>query len=204
VALLYRVAGRGTALLADRRVGDTVQVFGPLGNGFTGPEGPGRRVLLAGGMGVAPLLGLAEEGRSSGWFRPEDTEVLYGGATASELVCEAGFRALGLTVRTATDDGTAGFHGTAVDLLMERGKEDGFPAWVFAVGPVPMYAALEKLPLPDSCRISISLERRMACGLGACRSCVVSVRNGNAVRYTDVCKTGPVFDLNEIVLDGLD
>jgi dihydroorotate dehydrogenase electron transfer subunit len=204
VALLYRVAGRGTALLSERVAGDRLQVFGPLGSGFAPPAGPGRCALLAGGMGAAPVMFLAEEGLNRGWFGAEEVEIFYGAASRAELHCEETFRSLGVPVSTATDDGSAGFHGTVVDLLAKRGAQGKAPRWICAVGPEPMYAALGRTALAPDARVQVSLERRMACGVGACRACVTRVRMQEGVRYADVCGTGPVFDLKEMELNGME
>jgi dihydroorotate dehydrogenase electron transfer subunit len=142
---------------------------------------------------------------ASGALGPDRSEILVGGRCAADLaVCE-GFRGTGLPLLEAADDGSTAFRGTVVDLLARRLEALPGPARVYAVGPEPMLPPLRRLLSGRGVACQVSLERRMACGLGVCRSCVTSVKGpGGAPEYRDVCARGPVFDLEEVVFDELE
>jgi dihydroorotate dehydrogenase electron transfer subunit len=195
VALLYRVTGRGTELLARKKKGDSLDVLGPLGRGFALP-GPGRRAaVVAGGIGVAPLFFLLQ--RLAGAGNPAD--VLLGARSSKMLILEKEIRALGFFVRTATDDGSAGYRGAVTDLLAELLAQGG-TEMVYACGPVAMLAATARLLEKHGVKGQVSLEERMGCGVGACFSCACRVREGDGREsYRRVCCEGPVFWAGEVV-----
>jgi dihydroorotate dehydrogenase electron transfer subunit len=197
VCLLYRVEGKGTEVLSRARPGESLSVLGPLGNGFQVRTAMARHILVGGGMGIAPLLHLARVGAEKGAFTPESCTVFLGGRTADEIYSEERFRDLPVDLRTATDDGSRGTRGTVVDLLEERLEEGGDDASLYACGPPAMIRALgERVAGRPGIRAQVSLEERMACGLGACRGCAIPVRSPDAtVRMAAVCTEGPVFDL---------
>ncbi|MBM4118966.1 NAD-dependent dihydroorotate dehydrogenase B electron transfer subunit [bacterium] len=184
---LFKVAGRGTALLAALRAGDAVGLVGPLGQPFGGREGEptGETVLVGGGVGIPPLHFLARRLAAAG--RP--CRVLFGFNRAAEipaaLLAELGAELLTL-------DGSAGQRGNPVARLVEtRGAA---PLAIKACGPAPMLAALRAAVRPGDA-LELSLEERMACGVGVCRGCVVSVKDGAGWRYATICREGPVFDV---------
>ena len=188
--LLYRVVGRGTSVLSGRRPGEPVDSIGPLGRGFR--PATGRPLLVAGGIGVAPLLFLARHLRGEG----KEPVLIYGAGEASSLVGRERFRSLGVEVKLATEDGSLGFKGTCVELLESEMEGADYGA-VYGCGPSPMLAAVSDLCVKrgvGSCQVSI--EERMACGVGACLGCSVAGRAGG---YLSVCKDGPVFMAGEVV-----
>lgn len=216
--ILYKVIGRGTNLLAKKQKGDKIDVLGPLGNGFdcqlpfTGYQLP-VAILVAGGMGVAPLFALAEKlVRSAGCMADRKRiVVLLGAKTKNEVLCAQDFRKLGVTVRIATDNGSRGHQGLVTDLLKQFLDADSNTesTTVYACGPKPMLEAVARISRryqvstgidpPDSFKGGVltaqgSLEENMACGVGACCGCVVKTKEG----YRQVCKDGPVFNLQEI------
>jgi dihydroorotate dehydrogenase electron transfer subunit len=208
------VVGRGTALLSRVRVGDELDVMGPLGR--PAPELRGEEVLLCGGgIGAAPLLFLARRLK-----RANRLEILLGARTKAELLLVKEFRALGARVAIATDDGSAGFHGMVTELaeaaLSDRGRrgqvkgqrsrvkghdggrrsaDGGQRLAVFACGPRPMLADLVKRldPIP----VWGFVEERMGCGTGICYCCALPKKGGGHIRF---CEEGPVVRLNEVVL----
>ncbi|MHC4778309.1 MAG: iron-sulfur cluster-binding protein [Planctomycetota bacterium] len=205
LSILYRAVGRGTALLSGLAEGDLLHVLGPLGTGFTPLSFEGYTYLVGGGMGAAPLLFLAQAWTSTGRLAPDRTEVILGAPESGALAGLEDFLQTGLTVSVSTDDGSRGVKGTVVDLLEEKLEEKEGPARVFAVGPEGMYRGLRKALEGKHVSCEVSLESRMACGLGSCRSCVVPVvGEGGSNAYVDVCKRGPVFDLDEVLFDELD
>ena len=186
--LIYRVVGEGTARLADRRPGERMEVLGPLGRGFRLlPEGA--PLLVAGGVGIAPLIFLAEEAVRRG--RP--VEVLAGAGTAALLVGEDDLRELGIECHVATDDGSRGYRGPVTELL--AGRLDG--RTVYASGPPEMLREVQRLT--GSVPTQLCIEAVMACGVGACRGCACRARGGG---YHLVCSDGPVFDAREVSFDG--
>lgn len=203
--LVFRVVGRGTALLGRARAGDELDVLGPLGR--PAPDLHQKDVLLCGGgIGIAPLLFLARKIK-----RANRLQVLLGARTKAELLLVKEFRALGAQVAIATDDGSAGFHGVVTELAEAevRGQKAGVrrqnvgqrsavgrePSTVFACGPRPMLADLVKRldPIP----VWGFVEERMGCGTGICYCCALPKRGGGHVRF---CEEGPVVRLNEVVL----
>ncbi|RDV81679.1 dihydroorotate dehydrogenase electron transfer subunit [Ammonifex thiophilus] len=192
VALLYRVVGRGTRLLAERKLGKRLNVVGPLGRGFTVPlSGP--VVLVAGGLGIAPLFFLAEVCRQRG----NEVILFYGARSQEELVLRRELESLGIKVFWATDDGSLGERGTVVELLKKKGLPPAAP--VYAAGPPPMLKALAAALKDMGREAEFSLEERMGCGVGACRGCAVKVREGKDFVYRRVCADGPVFKAGEVV-----
>ena len=194
--LLIREVGRGTALLAALRAGERVSVLGPLGRGFSlpGESEQGEIALVGGGIGTAPLLFLArrllERGRAA-----EGVHVLVGAAHAAEArILREDFLELGCPVHISTDDGSLGHHGFVTELLPL------LPAGInriCACGPRPMMAAAARFAEARGIACEVSLETRMACGLGACLGCAVPVP-GEPNRYRHVCKDGPVFNAREV------
>ena len=219
VEILFEVLGAGTKLLAEKKAGQYLDIIGPLGNGFnyrspSQPASPaGRHVttsplLVAGGMGVAPLLFLAEKlvtlprrqaGRSSGHQVTRKPLVLIGAKTRNDILCENEFRKLGCSVKIATDDGSVGFNGRVTDLLKKillANQRTSEPAnQIYACGPGPMLKEVAAVAKKYNIPAQVSLEEHMACGIGACLGCVVNTQDG----FKRVCKEGPVFDAKEIV-----
>ncbi len=185
--ILYQVVGRGTRLLAARGIGERVDVVGPLGRGFEGDH-TRPRVLVAGGMGVAPLVYLFEV--SGG-----DVFIL-GCRSASEFPVDFIRERLATPIRVATEDGSRGSTGLASDLAREAGRERAWKVDVAAAGPVPMLQVLAGLCEANGVRCQVSLEARMACGLGSCLGCVVPTRTPDV--YRRACKEGPVFEAGTI------
>ena len=198
VRLVFRVVGRGTALLSNVRTGDELDVLGPLGR--PAPELHHKDVLLCGGgIGAAPLLFLARRLKRSNRLR-----AVIGARTKTELLLAREFRALGLPVSLATDDGSAGYKGMVTELAETqcRAQKGGGrsavsrqPSVVFACGPRPMLADLVKRldPIP----VWGFVEERMGCGTGICYCCALPKKGGGHVRF---CEEGPVVRLNEVVL----
>ena len=192
VELLYEIVGTGTEILSQKKSGEQVDVIGPLGNGFS-IDALLRRthvILVAGGMGVAPLMFLAQR------LKADKITALIGARTSSHILCASEFRKLGCDVCFATDDGSKGFHGRVTGLLenMLPGKAQTDPA-LYGCGPKPMLKAMAGVCSKYGIPAQISLESHMACGIGACLGCVVQTKAG----FKRVCKEGPVFRADEVV-----
>ncbi len=214
VELLYRVVGKGTQLMSRRSKGTYLDVIGPLGNGFKIEKAQRNFIIVAGGMGAAPLLALCDELAK---FRKKSITVILGAKTADYIVCEKEFRDLGTNVLVITDDGSKGTTGLATDMLVEVIKkfdlrETAGPLTdkdtssitigsyhpsveVYTCGPKDMLKEIAKICRHYNLKAQASFEERMGCGLGACLGCVVNTVNG----YKRVCKDGPVFELSEIM-----
>ena len=186
--LIYQVVGKGTSILSTKSVGDVMDSIGPLGNGFKFVQG--EAILVAGGIGIAPLLLLA---KSLGTKKME-TVLVYGAKTASCLVSTEKFDSVGVSVKLATEDGSTGFKGTCVELLEPLLRGSTFKA-VYACGPAAMLREVAKLCRSHDISCQLSVEERMACGVGACKGCSISREDGG---YLTVCKDGPVFDAGEV------
>jgi dihydroorotate dehydrogenase electron transfer subunit len=197
LSLIIVEKGRGTHDLRRLPVGRTVDVIGPLGRSF--PRLPGRRVLaVAGGVGLAPLYFYRAKWNPD-WCA--QYRLLYGARTREDLFLdrfEWRFDDIGM----ATDDGTYGFRGNVVE--MAKGEiGDGVYDVVFSCGPGPMLRAAADLARRAGLTHYVSLENRMACGMGACRSCVVVTANEAGEARETVCHDGPVFDAGRLVWDKL-
>lgn len=196
--LLVEVRGHGTRALTEKPIGSAVEVAGPLGNEFAMPEEGEVSVLVAGGFGVAGLRLLAQELRR-GYHR---VHALVGARNSTGLLHHMLPAPTGdgeMLIEVATDDGSEGFHGPVTGLLEKVLSEAGRPARVYCCGPPVMVAAAAEVTRTAGAPCQALLEEMMACGVGACRGCVVKTRDG----YRTVCKDGPVFDTEELVLEEL-
>jgi dihydroorotate dehydrogenase electron transfer subunit len=201
IDLLYRITGRGTSLFSRMSPGATLSVLGPLGRGFWLPEGIEKVILVAGGVGVAPLVFLLRNGLLPPDAQRSREPTFYLGARTEELLTGLE-RMNGLCdLKICTDDGSREYCGPVTDLLRrDIGDRDRETTMIYACGPAAMIRAMGHLLTESQIRCQVSLEERMACGLGACLGCAVAVRNEAGKRdYRRVCRDGPVFDLREII-----
>ncbi len=194
IRLLYRVVGAGTEILAQKRVGESLDLLGPLGKGFPLPAQPQTIGLVAGGMGVAPLLALAEELSTNG----HKLHLFLGARDAQGLLLTGEFTTLGAQIHPVTEDGSVGQRGRVTDHLPEGITEYGI-SQLYACGPTPMLRAVQAVARQCSIPAWLSLEAHMACGLGACLGCTVKVREGDGWAYRLLCQDGPVLDAEEVI-----
>ena len=184
IALLVRIAGTGTEWLSRVKPGDIIEVFGPLGNGFSLLPGSKNLLLLAGGIGIAPLYFLAR------YTAEKNCKVtlIYGTASKDRYSLK------GINTIDVTEDGSYGIKGMLTDLLPEYvDNADG----IFACGPMTMYKAMSEIPELKSKTVQVSLEIMMGCGRGICYGCTIKTKNG----LQKVCEDGPVFELSNILWD---
>jgi len=193
IDLLYQVRGAGTKALSEKKPGQRVDLMGPLGNGFKLDFPGSRTILAAGGIGVAPLLPLAEALLDQG----KKVTLLLGGRSIDHLLAADGFFHLGCQVRLVTDDGTAGMKGFVTDLLLDELQQEAADA-VYACGPGPMLGKVEQICLERGIPGQVSLEEYMACGVGACLGCVCAKNVPGEIQYAKVCTDGPVFNFGEV------
>lgn len=181
--IFYRVVGRGTENLSTKRIGDRLNILGPLGNGFSPRDG--KVLLVGGGMGLAPLLCAAEK---------FSADVLMGGRNQSEvLFWQEEFKPHADKIFITTDDGSYARKGFAIDLLPDILATGNYSA-ILTCGPEIMMRGIAKLAAEKNLPCEVSFEKRMACGLGACLSCSIDTANGRK----KVCKDGPVFNAKEV------
>lgn len=193
--ILYRVVGKGTAMLSTLHHGDHLDILGPLGLGFTPTDAETEAVLVGGGVGLAPLYYLAKQMVTGG-----RVSLFVGGKTKEDILCVTEFERLGVETYVATDDGTLGASGLVTD-VMERHLEGNLRSkTIFACGPMPMLKAVAEIARRRALPCQVSLEAYMACGMGACLGCVVKGRDHgeHTPDYRCVCKDGPVFDFQEL------
>ena len=199
VTILYKTVGRGTAALNAVKPGDELSVLGPLGHGFP-QKCDGIPLLVGGGYGVAPLHFLAKRmAKSPASGKGSASPLLFiGGRTAADLLALDRFRALGVEVFTATNDGSAGVKGLVTDPLddeLVKIRERGEKFELFACGPDPMLKAVAMRATGTGSKGWISMDRHMVCGVGACYACIQKTVRGNS----RCCIEGPVFAAEDLV-----
>jgi len=198
VMLLYQVVGSGTQALSHTSTGERLHCMGPLGRGFWPEPGRKKALLIAGGIGMAPFPLLARELLAAG----HQVQILAGWKTGQAVAGLEQVSALQVPVALATEDGTAGFRGTAVDLLQDtlpgqRSLLDQYA--IYACGPNAMLVRVAEVARQNGIPCQVSLEERMACAIGACHGCAVRAGQ-NHHEYKLVCRDGPVFGIDEVSL----
>jgi dihydroorotate dehydrogenase electron transfer subunit len=190
ISFLFAVVGKGTDWLSSSKHGDVIDILGPLGNGFSLNKLSKEILLVAGGLGIAPLVFLAEDALAKGVH----VNLAYG--TASDERLDKELLPKGIDLLEFTDDGSCGTKGLVTQCIpdfMETVDQ------IFACGPLPMYKGMRKQPNLLGNPVQVSLETRMACGLGVCYGCTIRTRSGQK----QVCHDGPVFDMDEVMWDEL-
>lgn len=187
---VFEVRGEGTELLSHYKMNDRINLLAPLGNGFALEDSGKKAIFVGGGIGVPPLLSAARQ-------YGENATVLLGFRDRSAVILERDFALAGCRVFVATDDGSFGHHGLVTECM--RGVEADI---IYACGPAPMLKAVCREADIRGVRCQISLEERMACGIGACLGCACKLRREDGTEYMGhVCKDGPVFEYQSVVLE---
>lgn len=188
--LVYRIAGAGTKEFATYRVGEEAEILGVLGNGFPASRAQGKNVfLMGGGIGIPPLLQLAKELQAN-------KQIIVGYRNRDLFLAEE----LGQngTLYVATEDGSVGCLGNVMDAVEQNGLSADI---IMACGPMPMLRAIKQYAAQKGIEAYISLEERMACGVGACLGCVCKTKDVDAhshVHNARICTDGPVFEAREV------
>jgi len=206
VDVVYLVVGRVTSRLAELPQGTRLDLWGPLGNGFP-VQTAEHLIMVAGGIGQTPFLALGREAGQRRFGRPprdvmpaKKVTFCYGERNKAKLAGLADFEAAGVEVRVATEDGSVGHRGLVTDLIEPVVKESPWPCRMAACGPEPMLAAVAQVAQRLGVPCQVSLETPMACGVGACFSCVARVRDDSGEwDYKRTCVEGPIFDAERIV-----
>lgn len=193
VEFIFQVKGRGTNLLAERKIGDLIDIMGPLGFGGFKVQEYNNVAIIGGGIGTYPLYELTKELKGK-----SNLNVYLGFRDKSLVTCEKEFEAIGVNkLVVTTDDGSYKEKGFAID-FMKKDIEEHKVDMIFACGPLPMLKAVRAYAIENNIPCQISLEERMGCGIGACLGCAVKVISGNEPRYGHVCKEGPVFNAADV------
>ena len=188
IEILYKVVGRGTEFLSRKKIGNEIDTLGPLGQGFKISPDLRRIVLVAGGMGIAPLYFLAEK------LNREDILILLGAESKGKILYLENLKNLNVKVQIATEDGSQGYKGLLSEFFFHLLKEDSQIDLVCACGPIPMVKKIAQLSLKYKIPCQVSLEQRMGCGIGVCLGCTIKGESS----YLRVCSDGPVFQANQI------
>ncbi len=194
ISIIYRVVGQGTNILCKKKFGDSIDIFGPLGNGFSYEDFDCKKkvVLIGGGIGSPPLYYLAKELAKKG----NDVTTILGYQSHEDSILVNEFSSLG-DVRVSTIDGSFGTKGTVIDLISEKDKWDVF----YSCGPMGMMKAIQEKWYNTDIIGYLSLEERMGCGVGACYGCIVKVdKSIHKEGYKKVCSDGPVFPFREVII----
>lgn len=189
---VFDVRGEGTEMLTKLRNGDHIDLMGPIGNGFDLIDPASKVVLVAGGIGVAPLLEL-------GKYYRENATLISGFRDKSGVCLQNDFRFNHNRLILTTEDGSAGYRGLVTSVLEERFAEEKVDI-VYTCGPKPMMKEVVRICAENKVRCQVSLEERMACGVGACLGCACKTQDSHGKQgYAHVCKNGPVFEAGEVV-----
>ena len=186
---VFEVKGKGTKWLSGCKPGQSLDIFGPLGNGFNIPDG--RIIVVGGGVGAPPLLYAAESAAGA-------VTAILGFRDAERVILQKEFESACENVFVTTDDGSCGVHGTVTEPLSRLLESGGYAA-VLACGPRVMLSAVANLCKQHGVPCQVSLEERMACGVGACVVCACLTIQDGVQGMRRVCKDGPVFNAEEVV-----
>lgn len=193
--ILYRVVGKGTAMLSTLHETDVLDILGPLGHGFTAGDSGEEKLVVGGGVGLAPLYYLARK-----LVTGSPVRLFAGGKTRDDVLCITEFERLGVECYTATEDGSLGECGLVTEALVRRLDSLEGKATIYACGPHGMLNAVANIAAARNIPCQVSLEGYMACGVGACLGCVAQGRahSDETPEYRCVCTEGPVFEAGEL------
>ncbi|MDO4975308.1 MAG: dihydroorotate dehydrogenase electron transfer subunit, partial [Alphaproteobacteria bacterium] len=190
-----QVNGKGTKILSEVEVGQDIDIVGPIGNGIFDVKAYKNTAIIGGGIGVFPLYELAKQLKIAG---AENINTYLGFRSKEFVTNENEFSEISSNLVITTDDGSYKEKGFAINKLKENMENGNVPDIIFACGPLPMLKAVQQLANEKNIPCQISLEERMACGLGVCLGCAVKLANTEPAQYKHVCKDGPVFWATEV------
>ncbi len=196
IEILYKVVGGFTEKLTRTAPGDPIDLLGPIGNGFTISEKFQKVAFVGGGIGIAPLVFLADAISENSVCLSESFAFL-GGRTSDDILRKSIFKSFALTIQITTDDGSEGEKGL-VTRPLEKWITTTHPDMIYACGPMPMLRAVADIANKNKVPCELSIETIMACGLGACLGCAVN-KTETTGKYQHVCIDGPVFDAKKLI-----
>lgn len=193
VEFIFQLKGKGTNILANRNEGELLDILGPLGYGTFNLEAHKNISIIGGGIGIFPLYELSKTAQEVG----VKSKIYIGFRNKDLVILEKEFKNVCDELILTTDDGSYGKSGFAINILKEDIKKER-PDCIYACGPLPMLKAVQSLAKEENIPCQISLEERMACGMGICLGCAVKYVGKDKVNYKHVCKNGPVFKATEV------
>lgn len=185
--IAFQVRGKGTRALSGYTQGSVIDLTGPLGNSFTVPQKLSKIAVVGGGIGIFPLLFLLTE------IDDAVKHAYLGFRDLQSIVMDEEFTKASDKLLTSTDDGSSGYKGSVTGLFEEEMEGRDNPDIIYACGPVPMLKKIVFLARKKGIPCQVSMEQRMGCGIGACLVCVCGTKLGDGMKYSRVCKDGPVF-----------
>ena len=190
---IFQVKGRGTELLAETKIGEELDIMGPLGKGSFKIDDYNNVAIIGGGIGTYPLYELTKELKGKA-----NLNVYLGFRDKTLVTCEKDFEEIGLNkLVITTDDGSYKEKGYAID-FMKKDIEEHNVDMIFACGPLPMLKAVRAYAIENNIPCQVSLEERMGCGIGACLGCAIKIISGEEPKFGHVCKDGPVFFASDV------
>ena len=195
IEFIFQAKGKGTSILSEVEIGQEIDIIGPIGNGIFDIKAYKNAAIIGGGIGVFPLYELAKQLKNAG---AENIEAYLGFRSKEYVTNEKEFTDVSSKLIITTDDGSYKEKGFSINKLKEEIDNGNVPDIIFACGPLPMLKAVQSLALEKNIPCQLSLEEKMACGLGVCLGCAVKLANTETSQYKHVCKDGPVFWANEV------
>lgn len=193
VSFIFQVRGHGTELLSRKKSGETVDMLAPLGKGFDLGDNYKNICVVGGGIGIFPLYSLIKH------YPNAHKTAILGFSTSAKIVCSNEFCAQSDVFLLCTDDGSSGFNGTTAAALKQQLQTNDFPDVIFACGPAKMLKAIADIASNANIPCQVSLEERMACGIGACLVCACKTKKNSGWQHSHVCKDGPVFWADDVI-----
>ena len=192
---IFQVKGKGTKILAQKQEGELIDIIGPLGNGTFEYSKYQNLAIIGGGIGIFPLYELAKEAKLDG----KNVNTYLGFRNKEFVTLEEEFKNVSTSLCLATDDGSYGKNGFAINFLKEDIEKEKIDS-IFACGPMPMLRAVKALAMEKNIPCQVSLEEKMGCGIGVCLGCAVKTAesSSDSSEYKHVCKAGPVFEAGEV------
>jgi 2-polyprenylphenol hydroxylase and related flavodoxin oxidoreductases len=188
IRLVFQIRGKGTEEMSAFKEGEMIEVLAPIGNGFSLHDKSKKALIIGGGIGTPPLLEIAKH-------YGNNADVILGFRNSDNVILEEEFKGFGAKVSVATEDGSAGTKGYVTNLIQSDKKYD----YIYTCGPEAMLKAVCKFAVEKGIFCYISLEERMACGVGACLGCACELIDDTGNKYYGhVCKDGPVFDYKKV------
>ena len=192
---IFQVKGEGTKILAEKRTQEFIDIIGPLGNGNFDYLKYQNLAIIGGGIGIFPLYELAKEAKKDG----KNVNTYLGFRNKEFVTLEDEFKNVSTSLCLATDDGSYGKNGFAINFLKDDIESKNIDS-IYACGPMPMLRAVKKLAIEKNIPCQVSLEEKMGCGIGVCLGCAVKTSESSSdnPEYNHVCKNGPVFDARKV------
>lgn len=192
--IVFQIKGIGTEYLSQKAIGSTVDIIAPLGNPFTISEEFKKIAVIGGGIGTFPLLYLLKEIEAS------KKDAFLGFRSKDFIVLKEEFEAASSELLISTDDGSAGYNGLVIDLLIKKLEKEKYDI-IYTCGPMPMIKRVTEIAKATEIKCQVSLEQRMGCGIGACLVCACKTKLGDDWEYSHVCKDGPIFWSDEVIFE---